>query len=308
MGKLNPKQLKYAEAIYGRGNFATSKGGQLVPAGYQGYPTASSQDRVAIDQITRPHVYAANEIRGAYNKAEELYMQEIGSSANAFVPRIKAVANAKGEVPPFALKAVEQLIIASVDKGIETNDKFDTETASGYLTESKSNKVANTRIFVQQDGDKYEIQLQNLSDPKNLQSFKVSAADVQLYLGDKYVNNNVQESARFAIGHGNSDILHKHQPTKATMQKRFGDFPGIQKLQVAANLEEDGRGSGLFIPTIYLKQKDGKYVRFEIAGDDKLSRVGLEQAKNNLNRLNDKVLMTTLMQAYPAYDFSKIDY
>jgi hypothetical protein len=307
-GKLNPKQLKYAEAIYGRGNFATSRGGQLVPAGYQGYPTSSTEDRTRIDLITRPHVYAANEIRGAYNKAEKIYMERMGASASAFVPRIKAVANAKGEVPPLALQGLNQLIIASVAKGIETDDKFDAETASGYLTESKTNKLANTRVLVQQDGDKYEIKIQSLSDPENFQSFKVNAADVQAYLGDDYVNTNVQESGRFAIGLGKSDILHKHQPSKALMQKRFGDFPGIKKLQVTANLEEDGEGSGLFIPTIYLKQKDGKYVRFEISGDDKLSRVGYEQGRDNLNRLNDQVLMTTLMQAYPAYDFSKIDY
>jgi hypothetical protein len=307
-GKLSPKQLKYAEAMYGKGNFGTYKNGQLVKAGYSGYPTSSMEDRTKIDQITRPHIYAANEIRGAYNKAENIYMQKMGTSANAFVPRIKAVANAKGEVPPLALQGLNQLIIASYTKGIETDDKFDYETASSYLSDSKENKLKNTRVLVEQDGDKYKIKIQNLDEPDNFQSFKVSAADVQAYLGDKYVNKNVQESARFTIGSGKSDILHKNQPSRALMQKRFGDFPGIKKLQVAANLEEDGEGSGLFIPTVYLKQKDGKYVRFEISGDDKLSRVGLDQGRDNLNRLNDKVLMTTLMQAYPNYDFSKIDY
>ena len=90
------------------------------------------------------------------------------------------------------------------------------------------------------------------------------------------------------------------------MQKRFGDFPGIKKLQVTAKLEEDT--PGLFIPTIYVKQKDNKYVRFEIAGDDKLSRVGFDQGVQNLNSLNDEVLMKVLKQSYPSYDFSKIDY
>lgn len=304
-GKLNPKQLKYAEAIYGKGMFATHKNGQLVPAGYSGYPTSSISDRETIDKITRPHIYAANEIRGAYNKAESIYMQKMGSSANAFVPKIKAVANAKGEVPPLALQGLNQLIIAQQRKGIETDDKFDAATASSYLTDKM---VKNTRVLVEQDGDKYKIQIQSLDDPDNLQSFKVNAADVQAYLGDNYVNTNTQESARFAIGHGKSDILHRNVATKALMQKRFGDFPGIQKLQVTANLEEDGEGSGLFIPTVYLKQKDGNYIRFELSGDDKLSRVGFQQGKDNLNRLNDRVLMTTLMQAYPNYDFSKIDY
>jgi hypothetical protein len=308
-GKLNPKQLKYAEAMYGKNSFGTYKNGQLVKAGYSGYPTSSVEDRAKIDKITRPHIYAANEIKGAYNKAEDIYMKTMGSYANVFVPRIKAVANSKGEVPPLALQGLNQLIIASVAKGIETDDKFDAEIASEYLTESKTNKLANTRVLVEQDGDKYKIKIQNLSDPQNFQSFKVNAADVQAYLGDKYINKNVRESARFTIGGGKSDILHKNQPSRAMMQKRFGDFPGIKKLQVAANLEEDGEGSNLFIPTIYLKQKDGKYVRFEISGDDKLSRVGLDQGRDNLNRLNDRVLMNILKQAYPSYDFdSKIDY
>lgn len=295
--KLNANQRAFLHATYGN-----------LPGEAVSQPTLSANAREQVAKIMRSYAPEVEKVKYAYKKADDIYTQTLGKSANVFVPRIKAVANAKGEVPPLALQGLNQLVIASVAKGIETDDKFDAATASLYLSNSKANKLENTRVLVEQDGDKYKIKIQNLDDPDNFQSFKVSAADVQAYLGDKYVNTNVQESARFAIGRGKSDILHKNIATKALMQKRFGDFPGIKKLQVTANLEEDGEGSGLFIPTVYLKQKDGKYVRFEISGDDKLSRVGYEQGKNNLNALNDQVLLTTLKQAYPTYDFSKIDY
>jgi len=295
--KLNANQRAFYKAVNGS-----------LPGEAYSPPLVSSATRDQVAKVLRSYAPEVGKIKDAYKKADDIYTQTLGKSANAFVPRIKAVANNKGEVPALALQGLNQLVIASVAKGIETDDKFDTATASLYLSNSKSNKLENTRVLVEQDGDKYKIQIQNLDDPTNLQSFKVSGADVQAYLGDKYVNNNVQESARFAIGGGKSDILNKNYATKAMMQKRFGDFPGIQKLQVTANLEEDGVGSGLFIPTIYLKQKDDKYVRFELSGNDKLSRVGYDQGKNNLNALNDQVLLTTLKQAYPNYDFSKIDY
>ena len=295
--KLNANQRAFLNATYGS-----------LPGEAVSQPTLSANTRAQVAKIMSSYAPEVAKVKDAYKKADDIYTQTLGKSANAFVPRIKAVANAKGEVPPLALQGLNQLVIASVAKGIETDDKFDAATASLYLSNSKENKLENTRVLVEQDGDKYKIKIQNLDEPDNFQSFKVSAADVQAYLGDKYVNTNVQESARFAIGRGKSDILHKNNANKAMMQKRFGDFPGIKRLQVTANLEEDGEGSGLFIPTIYLKQKDGKYVRFEISGDDKLSRVGYEQGKNNLNALNDQVLLTTLKQAYPTYDFSKIDY
>lgn len=301
---LTEDQLAYARAVYGTNGIAKiDKNGRLVANQDRGSFTVAPETRFALDKATRPHLQAAYQIKDAMNKADEIYKQKIGESANVFVPKIKAVTNGKGEVPPMVLQGLNQLIIAQQAKGIKTDDKFDAATASSYLTDKL---VKDTRVLIEQNGDNYTIKLQNLQDPENKQSFKVSGADVQAYLGDKYVNPNTQESSRFAIGKGKSDILGTHVATKALMQKRFGDFPGIKKLQVTANLEEDT--PGLFIPTVYLKQKDGKYIRFEISGDDKLSRVGFDQGRDNLNRLTDEVLLKTLMQYYPNYDFSKIDY
>ena len=301
---LTEDQLAYARAVYGTNGIAkVDNNGKLVANQDKGRFTVTLETRTKLGEVTRPHLQAAYQIKDAMNKADEIYKQKIGESANVFVPKIKAVANAKGEIPPMVLPRLNELIIAQERRGIKTDDKFDFETASSYLTDKL---VKDTRVLIEQDGDNYIIRLQNLQDPENKQSFKVSGADVKNYLGDKYVNPNTQESSRFAIGKGKSDILGTHVATKALMQKRFGDFPGIKKLQVTANLEEDT--PGLFIPTIYLKQKDGKYIRFEISGDDKLSRVGFEQGRDNLNRLTDEVLLTVLKQSYPNYDFSKIDY
>jgi predicted metal-dependent hydrolase len=283
---LNKNQRKYVDAVYGFG-------GKL-----------SNTTRTQLNNIVKTFRPAVSKVKEAYDKADTIYTSKLGESAFAFVPKIKAVSNPKGEVPPIILQKLNQLVIAQNEKGIKTDGKWDFGTASSYLTDKLAK---DTRVIIKQDGDNYTIQLRNLQEPDNVQSFKVNSQQVRAYLGDEYVNDNSQVSGRFTLGKGNSDINRSNIATDQLMQKRFGDFPGIKKLQVTAKLEEDT--PGLFIPTIFLKQKDGKYVRFEIAGDDKLSRVGYEQGIQNLNSLNDKVLMNVLKQAYPTYDFdSKIDY
>jgi hypothetical protein len=282
---LNKNQRKYVDAVYGFG-------GKL-----------SNTTRTQLNNIVKTFRPAASKVKEAYDKSDIIYTSKLGESAFAFVPKIKAVSNPKGEVPPIILQKLNQLVIAQNEKGIKTDSKWNFGTASSYFTDKLAK---DTRVMIKQDGDNYTIQLRNLQDPDNVQSFKVNSQQVRAYLGDEYVNDNSQVSGRFALGKGNSDINRSNVATDQLMQKRFGDFPGIKKLQVTAKLEEDT--PGLFIPTIFLKQKDGKYVRFEIAGDDKLSRVGYEQGIQNLNSLNDEVLLNVLKQSYPSYDFSKIDY
>jgi hypothetical protein len=249
---------------------------------------------------------AANKVKEAYSKADEIYMQKLGKSANAFVPRIKAVANSKGEVPPIAMKGLSALIIAEQEQGLKTDSNWDFETASSYVTDEKLMK--NTNVLVKQDGDSYEIEIRNSANPSEPQRLKVSGAQVAGYLGDKYVNTNAQASARVAIGRGNTDITKGNVAQEAVMQKQFGDFPGIQHLQVTANLKQDRSNPDLYIPTVFVKNKQGKYTSFELSGSNKLSRVGYEQGVQNLNALNDQVLLTALKQAYPKFDFSTLDY
>ena len=307
IGKLNPKQIKYAEAIYGKSSFGRYVNGELVSAGYSGTPTATIETRNQIDQYTRPHIYAANQIRESYNKAEKIYQEKLGESASAFVPQIKAVTkNSKGEIASNVLDGIAQLVIAQKNKGLETDENYSYDTATKFL---QNENIKDTKIIVKQDGDSYEVQIRNLLlDEGKPQILKVSASQVSQYLGNKYVNNNVQESGRMAIGKGNTDVNRTNVPTNAVMQKQFGDFPGIKKLQVTANLKQDISNPDLYIPTVYIKNKKGKYIYFELSGDNKLDRVGYDQGIQNLNRLNDETLLKSLKQAYPTFDFSTLDY
>lgn len=249
---------------------------------------------------------AANKVKEAYEKADDIYMKKMGKSANTFVPRIKAVANPKGEVPPIAMKGLSALIIAEQEQSLKTDSNWDFETASSYVTDEKLMK--NTNVLVKQDGDSYEIQIRNSADPGTPQRLKVSAAQVAGYLGEKYVNPNTQASARVGIGRGNTDITRGNVAEEAVMQKQFGNFPGVERFQITANLKQDRSNPELYIPTVFIKNKQGKYNSFELSGNNKLSRVGYEQGVRNLDALNDKVLITALKQAYPNFDFSTLDY
>jgi len=283
--KLNSNQRKYVDAVYGQG-------GKL-----------NNNTRIQLNNIVNTYRQSSAKVKEAMDKSNAIYEEKLGASAFAFVPKIKAISkNSKGEIPSNTLDGLSQLIVAENAKGIKTDGKWDFGTASSYLTDKM---VKDTKVFVEQNGDSYTIKMQNLNDPDNFQSFKVNGGQVRAYLGDKYVNDQAQVSGRFTIGQGNSDINKTNVATNALMQKRFGDFPGIQKLQVTAKLEEDT--PGLFIPTVYVKQKDGRYASFELSGNNKLSRVGYEQGIQNLNSLNDDVLEKVLKQAYPNYDFSKLD-
>ena len=89
-------------------------------------------------------------------------------------------------------------------------------------------------------------------------------------------------------------------------QKSFGNFPNIRKLKITANLHQDISNTAAYIPTIYLQNKSGKYISFELSGYDKLARVDYDSAKQNLENLTDDMTLKVLKQYYPNFDFSTI--
>jgi hypothetical protein len=302
--KLNSKQLKYVEGIYGKSSLGVYKNGELVPSGQAGNPIFSIENRTKLDQITRPHIGAANIIRGAYNKSEEIYKQKLGKVANTFVPRIKAVAGTKdGSITPVVSDRLSQLLTAINIKGIGADENFDLSKASEMLLD-KNNK--DTRVFVKQDGDNYEVQISSLTDLANRQVLKVSKNDVYRYLGPQYINDRTEASTRMTIGKGNTNLT--GNPLHSVMQKQFGNFPGIKKLQITADLNQDLSNPDLYTPIINIKKKDGSYASFELSGNDKAGRVGYDQGLTNLDALTDDVILKKLKQEYPNYDFSKLDY
>ena len=302
--KLNSKQLKYVEGVYGKSSLGVYKNGQLVPSGQSGSPIFSMENRTKLDQMTRPHIGAANTIRGAYDKSEEIYKQKLGTSVNTFVPRIKAVAGTKdGSITPIVSDRLSQLLTAANIKGIAGDSNFNLQKASEMLLD-KNNK--DTRVFVKQDGDNYEIQLTSLTDLENRQILKVSKNDVYRYLGPQYINDRTEASSRITIGKGNTNLT--GNPLHAVMQKQFGNFPGVKRLQITADLNQDLSNPDLYTPVINIKKKDGKYASFELSGNNKAGRVGYDQGITNLDALTDDVILKKLKQEYPNYDFSKLDY
>jgi hypothetical protein len=282
---LNKNQKKYVDLVYNNPQ------------------KLNHQTYTKINSIANSFKPAANAVKNAYEKADQLYQTELGKRANAFVPQIKAVAGPKGELPPTVLPGLEALLIAAQEKGIAANRDFNFSTASDYLTEKQ---VKDTRVFVKQNGDNYEIQIRNKSDNATPQVLTVSGSQVAAYLGAKYINANAQASARISLGMGSSDVRDKNIAQEAQFQKSFGDFPNIRKLKMTANLKQDISNPDAYIPTIYLQNTNGKYTSFELSGDDKLSRVDYDSAKLNLSKLDDNTVLKVLKQNYPNFDFSTI--
>jgi hypothetical protein len=239
----------------------------------------------------------------AYDKTDEFYNKNLSKYASTFVPKIKAVTNPKGEIPPVVVSNLKQLIEKTSRQGIAGTAKFNNKTALDYLSDKN---LKNSTLFVQQTGENYELHIQNSSDPSNRQVLIVSPNEVADFIGTNYINANAQASARFALGNGTTDINKKNNAQDAMFQKSFGSFPNIRKLKITANLEQDISNPKGMIPTIYLQNKDGNYTSFELSGYDKLSRVDYDSAVFNLSNLDDNTVLKTLKQYYPNFDFSKI--
>ena len=234
----------------------------------------------------------------------DIYKDEISKVAQQTVPELKVVATGKnGEPPPAVLTNLSRLITRAEFMKIAADENFDIEKASKMLLEENKK---DTRVFIEQAGNTYRVHIKSDSDPSNRQILKLSKSDVVKYFGAGYVKNNVEESIRLAIGNGNTNIT--GLPEDAMFQKKFGDFPGVQKLQVTADLESDLADPDLYTAMINVKRKDGRYTNFQISGKDKLRRLGFDQGKKSFNMLTDNSLLTLLKENYPDYDFSNLEY
>jgi hypothetical protein len=235
---------------------------------------------------------------------DERYREKLAPLAQQFVPQIKAVATGKdGKLPPVIVSRLSQLLTSADVNDIAADKKFNLETASNMLLDKN---IKDTRIFIYQDGDNYEVRMKSESDPENIQRMKLSKEDIIRYFGQGYVNDKTQESIRLNIGRGNTNIT--GDPLEAVFQKQFGNFPGINNFQVTADLNQDLSDPNLYTAMINVRRKDGGYTNFEIAGDNKLRRVGYEEGRKSLDQLTDATLLKLLKENYPNYDFSNLDY
>jgi hypothetical protein len=247
---------------------------------------------------------SSSKYRDLANKAQDRYLSKLAPIAQEFVPQIKAVTTGKnGEPPPIIVSRLSQLLTSADINQIAADNNFDLSKASDMLLEENKK---DTRVFIEQDGDNFKVHLKSEADPSNRQTLRLSRNDVVRYFGPAYVNNKTQESIRINVGGGNTNIT--GDPKRALLQKQFGDFPGITKYQVTADLNQDLSNPDLYTAMINVRKKDGRYASFEISGNNKLQRVGYDQGRQNLNSLTDLTLIKLLKENYPNYDFSNLDY
>jgi hypothetical protein len=123
--------------------------------------------------------------------------------------------------------------------------------------------------------------------------------------GDKYINANVEDNIRVKFGRGNTNVT--ADPNDSVLQKQFGDFPGISRMQVTADLDRDVKNKDLYIPMVNILKKDGRYQTFVISGKNNQQRVGYDQGKSQLNGLTDSQLLSIIAESYPNYDLNLLD-
>ena len=241
-----------------------------------------------------------------FEKADNLYREKLAPLVVDYIPQIKAVTSGKdGAPPPIVVSRISALATAANFNNIKADSQTNLEDVSKFLSDKYSK---DTRIFVKQTGDSYEVMIKNEQEPNNIQTLRLNRgeADVFRYFGDGYTNPRTFESLNLKLGKGNTNV--SSDPELGEMQVQFGDFPKINRLQVTADLQQDLSNPDLYFPMINIKKKDGGYTTFSISGRDHMSRLGYDQAKTQLNNLNDNDLLKIIKAQYPDYDISQLDY
>jgi len=244
-----------------------------------------------------------NKKKEVFTKVDDNYKNVLAPFAQEFVPQIKALGSDKNGAPTaLTRQQLSGLITARSMQGVAADDNCDIGEASAMLTDENAK---NTQVFIHQNGDKYEIWMKNLSDPSNIQKISVSQTEVAQRFGPGYVNPRTQETYRVNVGAGNTNI--NRNPTEAFLQQKFGNFPNVSRYNITADLDRDVDNPDLYIPYINVKKKDGRYATFEISGDNKLRRLGFDQAISQLDGLTDKNLIDIIKELYPNYDISQLE-
>jgi hypothetical protein len=235
-------------------------------------------------------------------KIDQKYKEKLAPRVAELVPTITGMGFGKdGTVPTRVANNLVAFIGAADAKEIAADENFNTKTASGRLA---GDNLKNTKVLLRQDGNKYQAIIRDLTDPGNDQILNISQNNAINIFGAENVNMNKQDALRIRAGRGSNNV--NGSPKSAPMQVQFGDFPNIRSFQVTAQLDEDTKYQGQFVPKVHLLKKDGGYQTFEISGKNRAQRVGYDQGKQQLNNLTDDTMMKLLKELYPTYDFSQI--
>jgi hypothetical protein len=242
-------------------------------------------------------------ISGFEKQKTDKYLELLAPRVSELVPTIKAVNYGKDDKLPVNIaNNLSALITAAEEKDIAADGDYSTASASALLTKEN---IANTRVFVQSNKDgTYIVTLKSDADPKNLQNLKLTASQVASNFGPQYLTQNGDEALLLRLGRGTTNV--NDDPKEAQYQSQFGDFPNINNYQILADLDQDTKNPGQFVPKFYALRKDGTYQTFVIAGRNKAQRLGLEQAKQQFNTLTDDDFIKLMKTEYPKYDFSNL--
>jgi hypothetical protein len=242
-------------------------------------------------------------ISGFEKQKTDKYLELLAPRVSELVPTIKAVNYGKDDKLPVNIaNNLSALITAAEEKDIAADGDYSTASASALLTKEN---IANTRVFVQSNKDgTYIVTLKSDADPKNLQNLKLTASQVASNFGPQYLTQNGDEALLLRLGRGTTNV--NDDPKEAQYQSQFGDFPNINNYQILADLDQDTKNPGQFVPKFYALKKDGTYQTFVIAGRNKAQRLGLEQAKQQFNTLTDDDFIKLMKTEYPKYDFSNL--
>lgn len=292
---LNAQQLKFVRGMKG------ALYGDFLPS----TPPAKGTDQInsQINSVLQKYDSDIKSLSVSLKKSDEIYKQKLSPLVSKFVPQWKVLGSDKdGSPTPITIGKLSNLVSSTIQRGIKADSDYDPSEASDML---KSENAKDTRVFIQQSGDDYQVIIKSEKDPSKVQRIKLSRAEVVANFGDKYVNDNTEESIRLGLGNGNTNLT--GNPEYSYMQKQFGDFPGVRKMNITADFDQDLSNPDVFVPSVNVMKKDGKFQTFILSGQDKLSRVGFDQGKKNLNALTDDVLLKYLKLEYPNYDYSQLD-
>lgn len=235
-------------------------------------------------------------------KKSQRFKEKLSTRVAELVPTITAIGFGKDKtVPTMIANNLASFIKAADSKEIAADENFDSGIAGNMLV---GDNLKNTKVFLRQSGTGYQAVISDMTGKEKDQVLNLDQNKAIKLFGAQYVDTQKEEALKLRAGRGSNNI--NGGPTNAPLQTQYGDFPNINKYQVTAQLDEDSKYTGTFVPTVHLLKKDGSYQSFEISGKNRAQRLGYDQGKQQLSNLTDDTLMKLLKELYPTYDFSQI--
>lgn len=298
---LRTGKASFSEDKAGLGYYRLTVGGQTIEIPKAGVGQNTQLRGLAENISTYYKKYGKIE-DDINSKQVQTFKEKLAPRVAELVPTITAIGFGKDKtVPTNIANNLSAFIKAAGSKEIAADENFNTNTAGKMLV---GDALKNTKVFLRQTATGYQAVLSDMTGSEKDQVLNLTESQAIRNFGSQYVDTQKQEALRLRAGRGSNNI--NGGPENAPMQVQYGDFPNINKYQVTAQLDEDSKYKGQFVPTVHLKKNDESYQSFELSGKNRAQRLGYEQGKQQLSNLTDDTMMKLLKELYPTYDFSQI--